>query len=66
MATVNRPTDVKQKEADINQKLQLYGIYAGMFTSFLLYWCSIVIKYHHAALVLDHFRALHKLVSTRA
>lgn len=30
MAAVNRPTDVKQKEADINQKLQLYGIYSGM------------------------------------
>jgi hypothetical protein len=29
MAAVNRPTDVKQKEADVNQKLQLYGIYAG-------------------------------------
>jgi hypothetical protein len=28
---VNRPTDVKQKEADINQKLQLYGIFTGMF-----------------------------------
>lgn len=33
MATVNRPTDVKQKEADINQKLQLYGIYSGMLDS---------------------------------
>lgn len=31
MAAVNRPTDVKQKEADINQKLQLYGIYSGMY-----------------------------------
>ena len=30
MATVNRPTDVRQKEKDINQKLQLYGIYSGM------------------------------------
>lgn len=27
MAAVNRPTDVKVKEKDINQKLQLYGIY---------------------------------------
>jgi hypothetical protein len=27
MATVNKPTDPKQKEADINRKLQLYGIY---------------------------------------
>ena len=26
---VNRPTNVKQKEADINQKLQLYGISTG-------------------------------------
>jgi len=26
---VNRPTNVKQKEADINQKLQLYGIFTG-------------------------------------
>lgn len=26
---VNRPTNVKQKEADINQKLQLYGIFNG-------------------------------------
>lgn len=23
---VNKPTDVKQKEADVNRKLQLYGI----------------------------------------
>ncbi|KEF55668.1 uncharacterized protein A1O9_08418 [Exophiala aquamarina CBS 119918] len=27
MATVNRPTDTAVKEKDINQKLQLYGIY---------------------------------------
>ncbi|KAI2621038.1 hypothetical protein GGS21DRAFT_386633 [Xylaria nigripes] len=27
MATVNKPTDPKQKEADINRKLQFYGIY---------------------------------------
>ena len=26
---VNRPTNVKQKEEDINQKLRLYGIYAA-------------------------------------
>lgn len=26
MATVNRPTDIKQKEADVNRKLQIYGI----------------------------------------
>lgn len=26
---VNRPTNVKQKEADVNQKLQLYGIYSA-------------------------------------
>lgn len=30
MAAVNRKTDVKQKEADVNQKLQLYGIYSGI------------------------------------
>ncbi|KAL8875962.1 MAG: hypothetical protein Q9192_008954 [Flavoplaca navasiana] len=30
-AAVNRPTNVKQKEADVNQKLQLYGIYSGSF-----------------------------------
>ncbi|KAL6721623.1 hypothetical protein ACLMJK_000727 [Lecanora helva] len=27
--SVNRPTNVKQKEADVNQKLQLYGIYSA-------------------------------------
>ncbi|KIX08614.1 uncharacterized protein Z518_03270 [Rhinocladiella mackenziei CBS 650.93] len=27
MSTINRPTDTAQKEKDINQKLQLYGIY---------------------------------------
>lgn len=27
MATVNKPTDPKQKEVDINRKLQLYGIF---------------------------------------
>lgn len=34
---VNRPTNVKQKEADVNQKLQLYGIYSGtsLFSPFL-------------------------------
>jgi hypothetical protein len=25
-ANVNKPTDVQQKEADINRKLQFYGI----------------------------------------
>lgn len=25
-ANVNKPTDIKQKEADINRKLQIYGI----------------------------------------
>ncbi|MCJ1263101.1 hypothetical protein MMC22_002971 [Lobaria immixta] len=29
MANVNRPTNIKQKEADVNQKLQLYGIYSA-------------------------------------
>ncbi|KAI2636559.1 hypothetical protein GGS26DRAFT_549574 [Hypomontagnella submonticulosa] len=27
MASVNRPTDIKQKEADVNRKLQIYGIF---------------------------------------
>lgn len=26
MASVNKPTDVKAKEADVSRKLQLYGI----------------------------------------
>lgn len=26
MATVNKPLDPKQKEADVNRKLQIYGI----------------------------------------
>lgn len=34
MTTVNRPTNVKQKDEDVNQKLQLYGIYSGKYTSF--------------------------------
>jgi len=25
-AKVNKPTDIKQKEADVNRKLQIYGI----------------------------------------
>lgn len=33
MATkVNVPVDPKVKERDVNNKLQLYGIYSGMFT----------------------------------
>ena len=28
--SVNKPTDLKAKEKDINAKLQLYGIYSGM------------------------------------
>ncbi|KAI4089442.1 MAG: hypothetical protein L6R37_008036 [Teloschistes peruensis] len=28
-SAVNRPTNVKQKEADVNQKLQLFGIYSA-------------------------------------
>lgn len=27
---VNRPTDTQVKEKDVNNKLQLYGIYSGM------------------------------------
>lgn len=34
MAQVNRPTNVRQKEEDVNQKLQLYGIYSGMSLDF--------------------------------
>ena len=26
MASVNKPTDLKKKDADINRKLQVYGI----------------------------------------
>lgn len=26
MAAVNRPVDLKQKEADVNRKLQIYGV----------------------------------------
>jgi hypothetical protein len=29
-ASVNRPTNVQQKEQDVNNKLQLFGIYSGM------------------------------------
>lgn len=32
MATVNKPTDVKQKEADVNRKLQIYGIISAFQT----------------------------------
>jgi hypothetical protein len=28
-AAVNVPTDLKQKDIDVNNKLQLYGIYTG-------------------------------------
>ncbi len=34
MAQVNRPTNVRQKEEDVNQKLQLYGIYSGTSLDF--------------------------------
>lgn len=30
-SAVNRPTNTKVKEQDVNQKLQLYGIYSGKF-----------------------------------
>lgn len=33
MASVNRPVNEKQKEADINNKLQLYGIFSGEWPS---------------------------------
>jgi hypothetical protein len=29
MANVNKPTDVKARDANIDQKLQLFGIYNG-------------------------------------
>lgn len=28
-ANVNRPTNVKEKDADINRKLQIYGIFSA-------------------------------------
>lgn len=31
MATVNVPTNPKIKEQDINKKLQLFGIYSGVY-----------------------------------
>ena len=58
MATVNRPTDVKQKEADINQKLQLYGIYSGTFGPMRPIRVLVIIRYCHAVLVPDRSRAL--------
>jgi hypothetical protein len=33
MAAVNRPTNIKDKEADVNRKLQFYGIATGMFST---------------------------------
>ena len=39
--TVNRPTNVAQKEADINQKLQLYGIYNGTLILVALQFWSV-------------------------
>ncbi len=30
--SVNKPTDVKQKEADVNRKLQIYGIISAFKT----------------------------------
>lgn len=32
-AAVNRPTDVAVRDKDVNQKLQLYGIFSGMSQS---------------------------------
>jgi hypothetical protein len=32
-AQVNRPTNIALKEADVNRKLQLYGIFAGRLSS---------------------------------
>lgn len=30
--SVNKPTDIKQKEADVNRKLQIYGIISAFKT----------------------------------
>ena len=46
MAAVNRPTNIKQKEADVNQKLQLYGIYSGMQICSLCYVFLVLIVKH--------------------
>ncbi len=53
--SVNRPTNVKQKEADVNQKLQLYGIYSGK-SNMHHHTPSILINYDLA------FPGLRKLV----
>lgn len=42
MASVNRPTNVKQKEADVNQKLQFYGIYSGKYYNLSLTSTSLL------------------------
>lgn len=32
MASVNKPVDIKKKEADVNRKLQVYGIVSAFKT----------------------------------
>src|SRR2546421_459097 len=44
--SVNRPTDVKQKEKDINNKLQLYGIFQGSYPTCpreFSCWCPVTL-----------------------
>lgn len=40
MASVNRPTDIKKRDANIEQKLQLFGIYHGFKTKKLPSVCN--------------------------
>jgi hypothetical protein len=44
---VNRPTDVKVKEADVNRKLQVYGIIAGKLTLALTITTKCILKRFH-------------------
>jgi Family of unknown function (DUF5923) len=44
---VNRPTDIKQKEQDVNQKLQLYGIINGepFLYKLSIHMTSVIIRF---------------------
>jgi hypothetical protein len=42
-SSVNVPTNPKIKEQDVNAKLQLYGIYSGMFSRTRLFAGSIAL-----------------------
>jgi hypothetical protein len=56
MATVNKPSDVKQKEADVNRKLQVYGI----INAFQLGKVPSVGRHpHHLPFRLTHCYSLH-------